>query len=407
MRSGGLGYERLPLFVWAIAITAVLLMLSLPVLAGAITMLLTDRTLNTSFYDAAAGGDPILYQHLFWFFGQGWPFKLITYNFDLPNQLWLFGKLFCFILRENNNCILLILMQQIISGNIFYLLSTNSISLTLLVSVAMLVIILITFIKDNPQVTNALSTQVETSETIRLLSNKNLIFIQWLAGLIDGDGSFLLSKKGYASLEITVSTRDERALQSIKHIYGGSIKLRSGVEALRYRLHDRKGLTKLLNDVNGHIRNPNRLIQLKKLLHNYDIELKLPCDLTWENGWTSGLFDSDGTISINTTNWQLSISMSQKTYDILNPLVKLYNGYVYIDRSGYGSFKWYLTKKEDILKLLEYFKICPSRTAKNNRLHLILKFYSLKDQGAHLAAQDSHLGKSWKHFIDSWNKYTN
>lgn len=122
--------------------------------------------------------------------------------------------------------------------------------------------------------------------------------------------------------------RDKYALYQILHKFGGSIRPVSNANALRYNLSNRKGLKKLIEAVNGEIRNPTRLLQMNKLCVKFDIKLIYPNKLSFCNGWLSGFIDSDGSVYFNKASGQVFISASQKNKYLLDPLIDIYGGRV-------------------------------------------------------------------------------
>jgi len=235
------------------------------------------------------------------------------------------------------------------------------------------------------------------------LKEKRDNFNEWLAGIIDGDGCFQVSKKGYASLEIVTQLRDKRILYLIKQKYGGAVKLHAGYNYLRYRLHHKAGLLNLINGINGLIRNPARILQLGQICNLYDIELKDTKPLTYYNGWLSGFFDTDGSIYLNEKSGQIYITATQKNRFILDALVDLYGGTIY-PMVKQGAFKWVCYKKKEILSLVnDYFKVNPCRSEKLTRLTMANRFYELRQLHAHSASPTSDLGKAWKHYLVKWN----
>ena len=230
--------------------------------------------------------------------------------------------------------------------------------------------------------------------------SNSVLFFEWLGGLIDGDGCFLLSKKGYGSLEITMDIRDARCLYIIKNKCGGSVKLRSNSNSIRYRLHAKLDLVALLNNLSCKLYNPIRLVQYKKVCFRYGLNL-VGKPLVLNNGWLGGFFDADGCITINKVTMQLSLSIGQKNRYILEIIQFAYGGYIYFDKAS-NCFKWYITSKNDILFIIDYFKSAYVFSLKKNRLHLVTKFYRLKELKKQ---QNPACDKMFSHFFKKWDSF--
>lgn len=236
-------------------------------------------------------------------------------------------------------------------------------------------------------------------------SNKHndLLFYEWLAGVIDGDGHFNLSKKGIARFNIVMDARDKATLVYIQQKLGGSIYNISNANALKFQLTSKNKLINLITNVNGLIRNPIRLLQMNKLCVKYDILLSYPKPLTFNNGWLSGFIDSDGSIYVNIKSGQIFISISQKNIYLLEPLINIYGGRVDPLGIKVEAFKYIIYRKSELFNLIDnYFIKYPLKTAKAKRLNLIKDFYQLRIYETDKDINKLNLWVQWK---DKWDKY--
>lgn len=282
-------------------------------------------------------------------------------------------------------------------------------------------------------------------------------WLQWFAGFMDGDGSILVYKD-HVSIEATTSFDDTGILSTIKDTFGGSIKVRSNAQALRWRSRKKHVVINVINALNGNALSNLRCTQLKQACIFYDIPFQ-ESSLTsvrqdkdnkkinetlglsnWkkknmENAYLSGLFDAVGTISLS-INWkkipkeyvnitstlgkierlqaskgyhQCQIKCTSKYKENVEIFKQELNiGNILYEKNKENQTKWHwVLRQEEIPIFLEYLKKNPLKSRKKKRRFYLLKEYlRLKSLKCHLASSDSPEFKVWKTFCHKWYNIT-